>query len=82
MPSKSKDKGKAAQQKLESLKCLHPSKLFYLGIYSTKPIKSWIDMITKEEETNHSFQVQTWVDSISNSLELLMALYTIRQKSS
>ena len=47
MPSKSRDKGKAPQQKLESSKCLHPSKLFSLGISSTKPIKSWIDMITK-----------------------------------
>jgi hypothetical protein len=35
-------------------------------------------MVTeKEEELNHSSQVQTWVDSFSNSPKLLLALQTI-----
>jgi hypothetical protein len=31
----------------------NPSKLFFSSI-SSKQIKSWIDMVTKDEETNHS----------------------------
>jgi len=78
MPPKSKDKGKAPQQKQESPKPLHPSRLLSSSISSAKPIKSWIDMVTEEEEKSHSFQVQTWIDSHLNSPELRIALQTIR----
>jgi hypothetical protein len=39
-------------------------------------------MVTEEEKMNHSSRVQTWVNSLLNSSELLLALQTISQKSS
>lgn len=82
IPPKSRNKGKALQQKPKSLKPPNPLKLLSSAISYAKPIKSWNDMVTeKEEELNHSSQVQTWVDSFSNSPKLLLALQTISQKS-
>jgi hypothetical protein len=66
MPPKFKDKGKAPQQKQESPKPSNPLRLLSSSISSAKPIKSWIDMVTEEEEKSHSSQVQTWVDSYLN----------------
>jgi hypothetical protein len=80
IPLKSRDRGKTLQQKPES-RNLEKKTLLKL-FYSAKPIKSWIDMVVKEEETTHSSQLQTLVDSISNALELLLALQTISHKFS
>lgn len=54
MPPKSRDKGKALHQKLESPKPLNPLKL----LSSAKPIKSWIDIVIEKENVNHSSQVK------------------------
>jgi hypothetical protein len=49
------------------------------AILAAKPIKSWYEAVIDEEETTKPPQVQTdtiqhWVDTISKSLELLLAL--------
>jgi len=73
---------KFPQTKSESLKSQNPTKLLASTISSTKPIKSWYEVVIKEEEKECSFQIQHWVESLSNSLELLLALQAINQKSS
>jgi hypothetical protein len=73
---------KFPQTKSESLKSQNPTKLLASTISSTKPIKSWYEVVIKEEEKECSFQIQHWVESLSNSLELLLVLQAINQKSS
>jgi len=60
MPSKSKsrDKGKFPQTKSKSLKSQNPTKLLASTISSTKPIKSWYEVVIKEEEKECSSQIQ------------------------
>ena len=82
LPNLNPETGKFPQTKSESLKSQNPTKLFASTISSTKPIKSWYEVVIKEEEKECSFQIQHWVESLSNSLELLLALQAINQKSS
>ena len=86
--AKSKDKGKAPQTQPTKPESLNPSaKLMSSAILAAKPIKSWYDAVVEEEETTTQSQVQTnsvqhWVDTLSNSPELLLALQKISQQSS
>jgi len=57
------------------------------AILAAKPIKSWYEAVVEEEETTKQSQVQTdsvkyWVDTLSKSLELLLALQQISQQTS
>jgi hypothetical protein len=57
------------------------------AILVVKPIKSWYEAIIEEEETTNPPQVQTdtvqhWVDTISKSPELLLALQKVSQQAS
>jgi len=78
--AKSKYKGKAPQTQPIKAESLNPSaKLMSLAILAVKPIKSWYEAVIEEEETTTQSQVQTnsvqhWVDTLSKSLELLLAL--------
>jgi hypothetical protein len=86
--AKSKDKGKAPQTQLTKPKSPKPStKLMSSAILAAKPIKSWYEAVVEEEETTKQSQVQTdsvkyWVDTLSKSLELLLALQQISQQTS
>jgi hypothetical protein len=80
--SKSKDKSKALKTKSKSPKSQNPTKLFVLAISFTKPIESWYEVVVADEEVERSSQVQNWVESLSNSPKLLLALQIIDQKSS
>ena len=56
-------------------------------ILAAKPIKSWYEAVIEEEETTKPPQVQTntvqhWVNTISKSSELLMALQKVSQQAS
>ena len=57
------------------------------AISAVKPIKSWYEAIIEEEETTKPQQDQTdavqhWVDTISKSPELLLALQKVSQQTS
>jgi len=86
--AKSKDKGKAPQTQPTKPESLNPSaKLMSSAILAAKPIKSWYEAVVEEEETTTQTQVQTdsvqhWVDTLSNSSELFLALQKISQQSS
>jgi len=86
--AKSKDKGKAPQTQPTKLESLKPSaKLMSSAILAAKPIKSWYEAVIKEEETTKPPQVQTdaiqhWVNTISKSPELLLALKKVSQQAS
>jgi hypothetical protein len=74
---KSKYKGKATQTKSESQKSQKSqnlTKLFASTISSAKQIKSWYESVIEYEKVDRSLQVQNWVEFLSNSSELLMAL--------
>jgi hypothetical protein len=56
-------------------------------ILAAKPIKSWYEVVIEEEETTKPPQVQTntvqhWVNTISKSSELLLALQKVSQQAS
>ena len=62
-------------------------KLMSSAISAVKPIKSWYEAIIEEEETTKPQQDQTdavqhWVDTISKSPELLLALQKVSQQTS
>jgi hypothetical protein len=86
--AKSKDKGKAPQTQPTKPESRKPSaKLMSLAILAVKPIKSWYEAVIEEEETTKPPQVQTdvvqqWVDTISKSPELLLALQKVSQQAS
>ena len=57
------------------------------AILAAKPIKSWYEAVIEDEETTKPLQVQTdtvqyWVDTISKSPELLLALQKVSQQTS
>ena len=57
------------------------------AILAVKPIKSWYEAVIEEEETTKPPQVQIdtvqhWVNTISKSSELLMALQKVSQQAS
>jgi len=87
MPSKEKfkDKGKASQNQATKPKSLnHSTKLMSSAILAAKPIKSWYEAVVEEEEITTQSQVQIdsvqyWVDTLSNSPDLLLALQKISQ---
>ena len=78
--AKAKDKGKAPQTQPTKPESPKPStKLMSSTILAAKPIKSWYEAVIEDEETTKPLQVQTdtvqyWVDTISKSPELLLAL--------
>jgi len=86
--AKAKDKGKAPQTQPTKPESPKPSaKLMSSAILAAKPIKSWYEAVIEEEETTKPPQVQTvavqqWVDTISKSLELLLALQKVFQQTS
>jgi hypothetical protein len=61
----------------KSKKSQNSTKLLQSAISSAKQIKSWYGAVIKEEEEEHSSIVQNWVESLSNSPELLLALQDI-----
>ena len=89
MPPKarSKDKGKAPQTQPTKTESLKPStKLMSSAILTAKPIKSQYEAVVEEEETTKQSQVQTdlvqhWVDTISKSPKLLLALQKVSQQT-
>jgi len=90
MPSKArtKDKGKAPQTQSTKPESPKPSaKLMSSAIQATKPVKSWYEAVIKEEEPTKPSEVQPdtvqhWVDTISKSPELLLALQKVSQQAS
>ena len=86
--AKAKDKGKAPQTQPTKPKNPKPStKLMSSAISAAKPIKSWYEAVIEEEETTKPQQdetdaVQHWVDTISKSPELLLALQNVSQQTS
>jgi len=86
--AKSKEKGKTPQTQPTKPKNLNPyAKLMSSAILTAKPIKSWYETVVEEKETTTKSQVQTdsvqhWVDTLSNSPKLLLALQKISQQSS
>jgi len=86
--AKAKDKGKAPQTQPTKPESPKPSaKLMSSTILAAKPIKSWYEAVIEEEETTKPPQVQTnvvqhWVDIISKSPELLLALQKVSQQAS
>jgi hypothetical protein len=86
--AKAKDKGKAPQTQPTKPESSKPSaKLMSSAILAAKPIKSWYEAVIEEEETTKPPQVQTdvvqqWVDTISKSPELLLALQKVSQQAS
>jgi len=86
--AKAKDKGKAPQTQPTKPESLKPStKLMSSAILAAKPIKSWYEAVIENEETTKPPQVQTdavqhWVDIISKSPELLLALQKVSQQAS
>jgi hypothetical protein len=56
-------------------------------ILTAKPVKSWYEAVIEEEEPTKPPQVQPdtvqhWVDTISKSPELLLALQKVSQQAS
>jgi len=90
MPPKTraKDKGKAPQTQPTKPESLKPStKLMSSAILSAKPVKSWYEAVIEEEEPTKPPHVQPdtvqhWVDTISKSPELLLALQKVSQQAS
>jgi hypothetical protein len=88
LKAKAKDKGKAPQTQLTKLESLKPSaKLMSSAILAVKPIKSWYEAVIEKEKTTKLPQVQIdavqhWVDIISKSPELLLALQKVSQQAS
>ena len=90
MPPKAraKDKGKAPQTQPTKPESPKPSaKLMPSAILSAKPVKSWYEAVIEEEEPTKPPQVQPdtvqyWVDTISKSPELLLALQKVSQQAS
>jgi len=90
MPPKAraKDKGKAPQTQPTKLESPKPSaKLMSFAIFSAKLVKSWYEAVIEEEEPTKPPQVQPdtvqyWVDTISKSPELLLALQKVSQQAS
>jgi hypothetical protein len=84
---KVKDKGKAPQTQPTKPESPKPSaKLMSSAILAAKPIKSWYEVVIEEDETTEPPQVQTnavqhWVDTISKSPELLLALQKVSQQA-
>jgi len=86
--AKAKDKGKAPQTqptKPESPKT--SAKLMPSVILVAKPVQSWYEAVIEEEEPTKPQQVQPdtvqhWVDTISKSPELLLALQKVSQQAS
>jgi len=82
MPPKArtKDKGRAPQTQLTKPESPTPSsKLMSSAIQAAKPVKSWYEAVIEEEEPTKPSEVQPdtvqhWVDTISKSPELLLAL--------
>jgi len=85
--AKSKDKGKAPQTQPTKLESPKPfAKLMSSAILPVKPIKSWYERVIEEEDTTKPPQVQTdtfqyWVDTISKSSQLLLALQKVSQQA-
>ena len=85
MPSKRKDKGKGIAKDTDSQKASKepqstPSKEKLLS--SAMPSKSWIEMVEEEQETqcksiSSEQQVKEWMESITKSPELMLALQGI-----
>jgi hypothetical protein len=61
----------------KSKKSQNSTKLLQSAISFAKQIKSWYGVVIKEEEEEHSSIVQNWVESLSNSPELILALQDI-----
>jgi len=86
--AKAKDKGKAPQTQPTKPESPKPStKLMSSAILAAKPIKFWYEAVIEDEETTKPPQVQTdavqhWVDTISKSPELLLALQKVSQQAS
>ena len=86
MPPKKKDKGKAVLKDTEPHPTSKepqstPSKEKLLS--SAMPIKSWIEMVEEQEAqykaTTSEDQVKEWMNSITKSPELMLALQNISQ---
>ena len=86
MPPKKKDKGKVVLKDTESQAISKepqstPSKEKLLS--SAMPIKSWIEMAEEQEAqykaTTSEDQVKEWMNSITKSPELMLALQNISQ---
>ena len=85
MPPKArtKDKGKAPQtQPIKPESPKPSSKLISSAIQVAKPVKSWYEAVIEEEEPTKPSQVQPdtvqhWVDTISKSPKLLLALQNV-----
>jgi Mrp family chromosome partitioning ATPase len=81
--ARAKDKGKATQTQPTKPESSKPSaKLMSSANLSAKPVKSWYEAVIEEEEPTRPPQVQPdtvqhWVDTISKSPELLLALQKI-----
>jgi hypothetical protein len=90
MPPKArtKDKGKAPQtQPIKPESPKPSSKLISSAIQVAKPVKSWYEAVIEEEEPTKPSEVQPntvqhWVDTISKSPELLLALQKVSQQAS
>jgi hypothetical protein len=89
MPPKAraKDKRKAPQTQPTKPESPKPSaKLMSSAILSAKPVKSWYEAVIEEEPTKppqvQPDTVQHWVDTISKSPELLLALQKVSQQAS
>ena len=86
MPPKKKDKAKAILKNTESQATSKepqstPSKEKLLS--SAMPIKSWIEMVEEQEAQYKAItsedQVKEWMNSITNSPELMLVLQNISQ---
>jgi hypothetical protein len=88
LKAKAKDKGKAPQTQPTKPESPKPStKLMSSAILAVKSIKSWYEAVIEEEETTKLPHVETdtvqhWVDIISKSLELILALQKVSQQAS
>ena len=68
MPYKKKDKEKIETENVDPTKVSLPLSV-------KKSIKSWYDIITTEDaEIAKASQIQQWIDSISETLELLKTI--------
>jgi hypothetical protein len=90
MPPKArtKDKGKAPQTQPTKPESPKPSsKLMSSAIQAAKPVKSWYEAVIEEKEPTKPSEVQLdtvqhWVDTISKSPKLLLALQKVSQQAS
>ena len=86
--AKAKDKGKAPQTQPPKPENPKPfTKLMSSAISAAKPIKYWYEAVIEEQEATKPQQdqadaVQHWVDTISKSPELLLALQKVSQQTS